>query len=959
MPPTIRERLTASYSAAGTRTTTVVASAHNVVVVLTVTAPALARARGPRTPATAAGTRRPAAAMHDSDVCGDNDGGACCCPGRRDGSRLCPAAAAAARPPSGAASAAAAEALPLLLPPFAPLTHRIGVVVPWALPPRRARRALIAESARGLLLAPGLSAGSDALTEAGAGVRAVAAARGLPAPAKGETCALFEYLARATSGFTPRDIAALTQSAAAAAVAEAVDAHVDAVLARDRAHAHARPRTHTEPVKRARAADTHTAAAAASAAEVRAGRSSLSAAVAAGQRAALDERERARPVPGIADADADADSDCSGNDDDDGRGRPSSKHHHGVTRGNLAFARSLRAALDASDPGSRARAAAAVAAATGLRAGGGSDADVEGDADAHAELDAILDAADPASERDRRRHIAAALAAGGKPGAAAPKLSLPANADTASTGSNGVRDSDSYLFSRFPSLKRSATTAAVDVAPAVVPIPTLLSPQLRASTAVSARHFLTALAEHPRTLADVRAAVAAALQRAAHAAAAAAAGDCYDNEDDGDNHKYGSDAVAGGRLAVSAELLSMLLRPLPRTAPATSAAAGTAAAADAAEESAREAWAQVAQSTEGAATSRQMPIRKSASAAALPTSAPRSGVAGRAAASAAAAAAASTKPPLTGGVSGGAGDGPVRVPTVRWSDVGGNTVLKRTVRDVVEAPLLYPQLFRRYGVAPASGVLLYGPPGCGKTLVAKAIANEVKASFISVSVAEMMSPYVGEAEGKIRALFARARAASPCVIFFDELDALFSRRSSGGESASTVDRTVGQILTEMDNPLHLDAGGSDVVVVEEEVTEEIPAHESGAEDEDKDSNNNGGAGAGEPMADSSAAPRMRTRTVLRRRIVRRPPAAGAGHSGPVVFIIGATNRPEAVDPALLRPGRLEHLLYVGLPGAAARLDIMAKTLGMRTSSRDALGTAAGAGEEEEEETHLASDLTGI
>lgn len=153
-------------------------------------------------------------------------------------------------------------------------------------------------------------------------------------------------------------------------------------------------------------------------------------------------------------------------------------------------------------------------------------------------------------------------------------------------------------------------------------------------------------------------------------------------------------------------------------------------------------------------------------------------------------------------------------------------------------------MFRRIGLCAPAGVLLYGPPGCGKTLVAKAVSNESKANFISIKGPELLNKYVGESEKAVRQLFKRARASAPCVIFFDELDSLCPKR--GSENNSSSERVVNQLLTEMDGL-----------------------------DERRD-----------------------------------------------VFVIAATNRPDIIDPAMLRPGRLDKLLYVPLPTSEDRLQIL-------------------------------------
>ena len=159
-------------------------------------------------------------------------------------------------------------------------------------------------------------------------------------------------------------------------------------------------------------------------------------------------------------------------------------------------------------------------------------------------------------------------------------------------------------------------------------------------------------------------------------------------------------------------------------------------------------------------------------------------------------------------------------------------------------PILNPQKFKQIGLSAPAGVLLYGPPGCGKTLVARAVSNESKANFISIKGPELLNKYVGESEKAVRMLFKRAMSSAPCVIFFDELDSLCPKR--GSENNSSSERVVNQLLTEMD----------------------------GLEE-------------------------------------RRG-----------VFVIAATNRPDIIDPAMLRPGRLDKLLYVPLPTKEDRLQIL-------------------------------------
>jgi ATP-dependent 26S proteasome regulatory subunit len=180
---------------------------------------------------------------------------------------------------------------------------------------------------------------------------------------------------------------------------------------------------------------------------------------------------------------------------------------------------------------------------------------------------------------------------------------------------------------------------------------------------------------------------------------------------------------------------------------------------------------------------------------------------------------------------------------VRWSDVGGLEEAKRELREMIQLPVLHPELFAS-GVKKRTGVLFYGPPGCGKTLLAKAVATEMNMNFISVKGPELINQYVGESEKNIRLLFQRARDNSPCIVFFDELDALAPARGAKGDAGGVMDRIVSQLLVEVD-------------------------------------------GVGQKRSDGTA-------------------------SGDV-FIIGATNRPDLLDAALLRPGRFDRLCYLGIP----------------------------------------------
>ncbi|XP_071053095.1 peroxisomal ATPase PEX6 isoform X2 [Onthophagus taurus] len=178
--------------------------------------------------------------------------------------------------------------------------------------------------------------------------------------------------------------------------------------------------------------------------------------------------------------------------------------------------------------------------------------------------------------------------------------------------------------------------------------------------------------------------------------------------------------------------------------------------------------------------------------------------------------------------------GAPKVPKVQWSDVGGLTDVKEEIIKTINLPLKHPKLLKTSGLK-RSGILLYGPPGTGKTLIAKAVATECGLCFLSVKGPELLNMYVGQSEQNVREVFERAREASPCIIFFDELDSLAPNRGLSGDSGGVMDRVVSQLLSEMDG-------------LNEEAT---------------------------------------------------------------IFIIGATNRPDLIDPALLRPGRFDKLLYVG------------------------------------------------
>merc|ERR1712232_207737 len=143
----------------------------------------------------------------------------------------------------------------------------------------------------------------------------------------------------------------------------------------------------------------------------------------------------------------------------------------------------------------------------------------------------------------------------------------------------------------------------------------------------------------------------------------------------------------------------------------------------------------------------------------------------------------------------------VEVPNVSWEDIGGLEQVKRDLKELVQYPVEHPEKFLKFGMSPSKGVLFYGPPGCGKTLLAKAIANECQANFISVKGPELLTMWFGESESNVRDIFDKARAAAPCVVFLDELDSIAKSRGgsgAGGDAGGASDRVVNQLLTEMD-----------------------------------------------------------------------------------------------------------------------------------------------------------------
>ena len=188
----------------------------------------------------------------------------------------------------------------------------------------------------------------------------------------------------------------------------------------------------------------------------------------------------------------------------------------------------------------------------------------------------------------------------------------------------------------------------------------------------------------------------------------------------------------------------------------------------------------------------------------------------------------------------------VEVPNVPWDQVGGLEELKQRLVEAVEWPLSNPAIFTRMGIRPPKGILLYGPPGCGKTLLARAVATESKANFISIKGPELLSKWVGESEKAIREVFRKAKMAAPCIIFFDEFDSIAPSRGRHTSDSGVSEKVLSQFLTELDGL--------------------------------------------EVMKD--------------------------------IVVIAATNRPDILDPALIRPGRIDRILLVPAPEKKARIEIL-------------------------------------
>jgi len=187
----------------------------------------------------------------------------------------------------------------------------------------------------------------------------------------------------------------------------------------------------------------------------------------------------------------------------------------------------------------------------------------------------------------------------------------------------------------------------------------------------------------------------------------------------------------------------------------------------------------------------------------------------------------------------------IEVPNVKWSDIGGQEDLKFKLKQGIEWPLKHPEAFDRLGITPPKGYLMYGPPGCSKTMIAKAIATESGLNFISAKGSEIFNKWVGESEKAIQNLFRKARQVAPSILFFDEIDSMGGERGNSSTGSSVNERVLSQLLVEID----------------------------GIE-------------------------------LLHR-----------------VIIVAATNRPDIIDRALIRPGRLDRIIYVPLPDTGTRADI--------------------------------------
>jgi transitional endoplasmic reticulum ATPase len=200
----------------------------------------------------------------------------------------------------------------------------------------------------------------------------------------------------------------------------------------------------------------------------------------------------------------------------------------------------------------------------------------------------------------------------------------------------------------------------------------------------------------------------------------------------------------------------------------------------------------------------------------------------------------------------------VEIPQVKWTQVGGLKQVKQELIEAVEWPIKKPEVFKKMGINPPRGILLYGPPGSGKTLLARAVATESEANFISIKGPEIFSKWVGESEKAIREAFRKGRTAAPSIIFFDELDAIVPRRGLGYADSGASERVISQLLTELDGIESLQN----------------------------------------------------------------------------VLVIAATNRPDILDPAVMRPGRFDRLIYVPSPDFDSLKEIFKIHAGSMPLSKD-------------------------
>ncbi|KAE8617848.1 hypothetical protein XENTR_v10009212 [Xenopus tropicalis] len=218
--------------------------------------------------------------------------------------------------------------------------------------------------------------------------------------------------------------------------------------------------------------------------------------------------------------------------------------------------------------------------------------------------------------------------------------------------------------------------------------------------------------------------------------------------------------------------------------------------------------------------------------------------------------------------------GRVEFKPVHWEHIGGLEDIKHKLRQSIEWPMKYPEAFSRMGLTPPKGVLLYGPPGCAKTTLVKAVATSCHCSFFSISAADLFSPYVGDSEKTLAQVFRQARASTPAIVFLDEIDAMVGARSESRTGSGVQERILSVLLNELD--------GIGLKTTERRETTRLLESEEHSDE------------------------KLEFQEVLNK----------------AVMIVAATNRPDTLDDALLRPGRLDKLLYIPLPDEKARLSIL-------------------------------------